>query len=107
MNIIMRIIISSTIVTITITPIIIIIFIIIIIIIHTIHIGAPWTNDNHVKFNRTSVCGLGSPCLITEKKYGSNHFSVGPPYMVHKKDMTRIAKSWTTFVPRLVRTIVI
>ena len=25
-------------------------------------LGAPWTNDNHKKFNRTYICGADSPC---------------------------------------------
>jgi hypothetical protein len=63
-------------------------------------LGAPWTNDTHLKFNRTYVCGQGSPCLETEKRFGEIHYSVGPPYIVHKRDMERIAKTWTKFVPR-------
>ena len=63
-------------------------------------LGAPWTNDNHKKFNRGKICGEGSPCLIPNEKFGGDHYAVGPPYLVHKRDMEKIAQTWTTFVPR-------
>ena len=64
-------------------------------------LGAPWTNDHHKKFNRTFICGEGSPCLKPNDVFGSRHYSVGPPYLVHKNDMIKIAKSWTEMVPRV------
>ncbi len=64
-------------------------------------LGAPWTNDFHKKFNRTYICGEGSPCLKPKEWFGSHHYSVGPPYLVHKQDMERIARTWTKFVPRV------
>lgn len=64
-------------------------------------LGAPWTNDHHLKFNRSKVCPPGSPCLRTEKQFGEEHFSVGPPYLVVKADLVRLAEVWTTFVPRV------
>lgn len=66
----------------------------------TYGLGAPWANDNHKKFNRTHVCGEGSPCLKVDERFGSLHYSVGPPYIVHRGDLTRIAETWTKFVPR-------
>lgn len=66
----------------------------------TYGLGAPWTNDNHKKFNRGQICGEGSPCLLTPMNYGNHHYSVGPPYLVEKSDLIRLAQSWTTFVPR-------
>ena len=67
----------------------------------TYGLGAPWANDNHKKFNRGKICGEGSPCLVPTERYGNQHYSVGPPYIVHKRDMEKIAESWTTFVPRV------
>lgn len=64
-------------------------------------LGAPWTNDNHAKFNRGKICGEGSPCLVPNDQFGSRHYAVGPPYLVHKGDMVRLADRWTEFVPRL------
>ncbi len=66
----------------------------------TYGLGAPWANDNHKKFNRGKICGEGSPCLIPDERYGSQHYSVGPPYIVHKGDLHRLAETWTKFVPR-------
>jgi len=67
----------------------------------TYGLGAPWTNDNHKKFNRGKICGEGSPCLEPNENFGNLHYSVGPPYLVEKTDIVKIAKSWTTFVPRV------
>ena len=64
-------------------------------------LGAPWTNDNHKKFNRTHVCGVGSPCLIPDDKFGNNHYAVGPPYIAVRADFQTIAEAWTQFVPRV------
>lgn len=63
-------------------------------------LGAPWTNDKHAKFNRLKICGEGSPCLIPDMKFGEAHYSVGPPYLVHRRDMEKIAETWTKLVPR-------
>lgn len=60
----------------------------------TYGLGAPWTNDNHKKFNRGRICGEGSPCLVPNMNFGEQHYSVGPPYVVHISDMIRIAKTW-------------
>jgi hypothetical protein len=37
-------------------------------------LGAPWTNDRGRGFNRTHICGAGSPCLKTERQFGEDHF---------------------------------
>lgn len=66
----------------------------------TYGLGAPWTNDNHKKFNRGYICGEGSPCLKPNERFGAEHYSVGPPYIVQKEDLERIAETWTKFVPR-------
>ena len=64
-------------------------------------LGAPWTNDTHLKFNRTKICGVGSPCLETKRKFGDEHYAVGPPYIMVKADMRRLSRSWTEFVRRV------
>lgn len=35
---------------------------------------APWANDNHRHFNRTEVCGEGSPCLKVSVPFGERHY---------------------------------
>lgn len=64
-------------------------------------LGAPWTNDYHKKFNRTKICGVGSPCLKSDMDFGEAHFAVGPPYIMVKQDLVRLTKTWTEFVPRV------
>ena len=67
----------------------------------TYGLGAPWTNDFHKKFNRTKICGVGSPCLLDTMAFGDEHYSVGPPYVMVKQDLHRITETWTQFVPRV------
>ena len=62
---------------------------------------APWTNDYHKNFNRTKICGVGSPCLQSNEEFGDAHFAVGPPYIMIKQDLVRLTKTWTEFVPRV------
>ena len=64
-------------------------------------LGAPWQNDQHKKFNRTYICGVGSPCLEPTSPFGENHYAVGPPYIAVKEDFLKIAATWTKFVPRV------
>lgn len=64
-------------------------------------LGAPWTRDDHPKFGRARICGENSPCLEPKEFFAARHYSVGPPYIVHRKDMIRIVKTWTEFVPRV------
>eukprot|EP01033_Poteriospumella_lacustris_P015820 gene15820-11322_t len=65
-------------------------------------LGAPWTIDHKAKnFNRTAICGEHSPCLSVQRKFGEDHFSVGPPYILEKEDLLRLTDSWTKFVPRV------
>jgi len=64
-------------------------------------LGAPWTFDGHREFNRTHVCGIGSPCLKVDNNFGRLHYSVGPPYIVERSDLIKITKSWTNFVPKV------
>jgi hypothetical protein len=37
-------------------------------------LGAPWTLEDRKHFNRTAVCGVGSPCLEVDRKYGETYF---------------------------------
>lgn len=63
-------------------------------------LGAPWTNDTHMKFNRRKICGEGSPCTKVLHKFSEQHFSVGPPYIFHRNDAEKIAETWTDFAPK-------
>jgi peptidyl serine alpha-galactosyltransferase len=64
-------------------------------------LGAPWTDDNHKKFNRTYICGHGSPCLDVPQFDGDEYYSVGPPYIATRTDFDHIGKSWVDMVPRV------
>lgn len=37
-------------------------------------LGAPWAIDGHKHFNRTEICGEGSPCLKTAVGFGEQHY---------------------------------
>lgn len=37
-------------------------------------LNAPWANDYSRNFNRTRICGEGSPCLKVTEAYGSLHY---------------------------------
>lgn len=37
-------------------------------------LGAPWTFDRHRHFNRSFICGEGSPCLTTTRIFGEEHY---------------------------------
>jgi hypothetical protein len=65
-------------------------------------LGAPWATTTATKdFNRTHICGEGSPCLTVKQRFGQQKYSVGPPYLVEKDDFIRLADAWTRFVPRV------
>lgn len=64
-------------------------------------LGAPWTIDHHRHFNRREICEPNSPCLKTTTAFGEKHFSVGPPYILHRDDMYRIADSWCRYAPKV------
>jgi hypothetical protein len=37
-------------------------------------LGAPWAQAYHKHFNRTEICGEGSPCLKTTVPFGEAHY---------------------------------
>lgn len=64
-------------------------------------LGAPWTADKHHHFNKKEICEPDSPCLNTTRAFGEKHYSVGPPYVLHRDDMYRIASSWCRYAPKV------
>ena len=67
-------------------------------------LGAPWARPFHRWFNRSSMCDgppASSPCMEVEESFGSEHYSVGPPYLVHIQDMRPLATVWVDTVPRV------
>lgn len=64
-------------------------------------LGAPWTRENHRHFNKYEICESDSPCLTVTEAFGKEHYSVGPPYILHRDDMHRIANSWCRYVPKV------
>lgn len=64
-------------------------------------LGAPWTREVHLKFNKTIICGPDSPCVKVSESFGQGHYAVGPPYMLHISDAKRIAKTWSEFTPKV------
>lgn len=37
-------------------------------------LGAPWTNAHSTEFNKSEICGEGSPCLGVTNQFGEQHY---------------------------------
>lgn len=59
-------------------------------------IGSHWT-----KFKVGYIAGQDSPATKVNISHAYRHFSVGPPYIVHVRDMKRIATKWAECVPKV------
>lgn len=57
--------------------------------------------DKWIEFNLTYIAGADSPALGVKTGPAWNHYSIGPPYIVAKPDMVRIAQLWHEVVPRV------
>ena len=57
--------------------------------------------DKWVTFNREYICGAGSPCLSVSSNEAWRYYSVGPPYILHVDDWSKIAQAWVDFVPKV------
>lgn len=59
-------------------------------------LGTQWR-----KFNITYIAGPSSPAKAVSQQDGFLYYPVGPPYIATAQDMYHIAKTWSTFVPRV------
>ena len=55
--------------------------------------------DKWLSFNLTKICGIDSPCVTTTKNEVSKHYSVGPPYIIHVRDVPKFSQKWSELVP--------
>jgi hypothetical protein len=55
--------------------------------------------DQWLSFNLSAICGIGSPCTRVASADVYEHFSAGPPYVVHSKDVLPLATEWSRLVP--------
>lgn len=46
------------------------------------------------------VLAADSPSLRVKSGEAWEHYSIGPPYIVHRADLFKIAQHWHDFVPR-------
>lgn len=54
-------------------------------------LGSQWLD-----FDRAAICGHASPCTnVTDAR----PYSVGPPYIIHARDVVRLSQAWSKFVP--------
>jgi len=74
-------------------------------------IGVPWAKggffnqkwrealdkDFDKKDFNEAVCGNGSPCTEVDQAQGWNHYTLGPPYMMHWDDFKKFVSTWTHF----------
>jgi len=54
-----------------------------------------------LRFNRTAICGTGSPCLAVDEAEAERSYNVGPPYALHRDDWPRFLDTWTAMIPQL------
>ena len=52
-------------------------------------------------FDRARVCGADGACTRTDEQEANAHYSVGPPYLIHARDATALAKAWLEAVPHV------
>jgi len=57
--------------------------------------------DKWIEFNLTHIAGDDSPALGVKSNPAWKHYSIGPPYVVAKPDMVKIAQLWHSVVPRV------
>jgi hypothetical protein len=57
-------------------------------------LGGQWLD-----FNRTEICGVGSPCTKATSQDVNKYYSTGPPYIVHIQDVLPLATKWAALVP--------
>lgn len=65
-------------------------------------IGSHWVNH----FNVPYIAGKDSPATKTSISDAFKYYSVGPPYLVHRSDMHKIAVSWVEMVPKVIDSLI-
>ncbi|KAH8056762.1 hypothetical protein JL721_9880 [Aureococcus anophagefferens] len=61
--------------------------------------GKPDARPSWRAFDRARVCGADGACTRTTERDAAARYSVGPPYLVHSRDATALAKAWLDAVP--------
>ena len=61
--------------------------------------GKPDARPSWRTFDRARVCGANGACTRTTERDAAARYSVGPPYLVHSRDATALAKAWLDAVP--------
>jgi hypothetical protein len=59
-------------------------------------LGAQW-----LEFDLVKICGTNSHCTNTTKNEVYKHYSAGPPYILHRKDVLSLARKWAALVPAI------
>lgn len=59
--------------------------------------------DQWVNWDRNKICGTGSPCTTVNSKEAWQHYALGPPWIMHRDDMTKMADQWAEFLPEVRR----
>jgi hypothetical protein len=59
-------------------------------------VGSGW-----VDYKREEICGADSPALLVDHDEAVNHFSAGPPYMLHVNDAKKQAAKWAELVVKV------
>jgi hypothetical protein len=62
----------------------------------------PPHSDLLLSSNLLHALTADSPSLKVNSHEAWKHYSIGPPYIVHKADLLKIANLWHDFVPRYI-----
>jgi hypothetical protein len=57
-------------------------------------LGAQWLDFDLIK-----ICGADSHCANTTSSEVHNYYTAGPPYILHRSDVLRLAEKWASLVP--------
>jgi len=61
-------------------------------------IGAQWIQT----FNLEDICGEGTPAKKVTQAEGHQYYTVGPPLMMHRNDLAKLAPLWAKYMLKVV-----
>jgi cyclophilin family peptidyl-prolyl cis-trans isomerase len=59
--------------------------------------------DGWIKWDRAKICGSESACTKVTSAEAWEHYSIGPPWIMHRNDLVKVAEQWASFLPEVRR----